>query len=79
MTDTEKRWTEIAKAQVLGRRIVAVRYMTEAEAKEYDWYNRPVVLVLDDGNKLIPSADDEGNNGGAIFTDKEPGVLPVMR
>jgi hypothetical protein len=78
-TTTEKRWTDIASAQLLGRRIAYVRYMTDAEAKALGWYSRPVVLQLDDGNLIFPSQDDEGNGAGALFTndDKQP-VLPVL-
>jgi len=44
------------------------------------WYHSPVVIVLDNGNAIFPSADDEGNNAGALFTndDLNP-VLPVLR
>jgi hypothetical protein len=54
--------------------------MTKEEMEGLGWYNRPVVMVLDDGNIIYPSADDEGNNGGALFTtnDANP-CLPVLR
>jgi len=73
-------WENIAIKQLVGRKIVNVRYMNDAEAEEYGWYNRPVINILDEGNIIFPSADDEGNDGGAIFTndDKQP-VLPVLR
>lgn len=78
--DPEQRWTKIANDQLLGRKIVRVRYMTPAECQEIGWYLRPIVLELDDGNIVWASADDEGNNGGAIFTMNEAQpVLPVMR
>lgn len=79
MTDIENRWTTEARRQLLGRRIVQVRYMTEAEAGGLDWGSRPVVLQLDDGALIWAAADDEGNDGGAIFTTNniQP-VLPVL-
>ncbi len=78
--DYDKIWTDIAKKQLLGRKITGVRYLSQEEADEMGWYHRPVVLQLDDGNIVYPSSDDEGNNGGVLFTnDVKNGVLPVMR
>ena len=43
------------------------------------WYSRPVAFLLDNGVWIFPSADDEGNNGGALFTtDRNNSVLPVI-
>jgi hypothetical protein len=62
-----------------GRKIVDARYMTQKEADQMGWYSRPLVLILDDGNLLYPSADDEGNDGGALFTnDKDNNGFPVL-
>lgn len=78
--DYDKIWTDIASKQFLGKKIVAVRYMSQEEADEMGWDSRPVVLQLDDGNILFPSRDDEGNDAGALFTnDKDNDVLPVLR
>jgi len=78
-TETEKRWTDIAKKMLVGRKITAVRYLTTAEAKRNGWFKRPLVLQLDDGNLIYPTMDDEGNDGGAIFTndDIDP-TLPTI-
>ena len=75
----EKQWTGIAGKQLVGKRIVGVRYMTQAEADSIMWHSRPLVVALDDGSWFMPSADDEGNDGGALFTsDREESVLPVL-
>jgi len=75
----EAYWTEIASKQLLGRKIVAVRYMTPKEAHGSGWGARCVVLQLDDGNLVFPSMDDEGNGAGTLFTnDKDHSVLPVL-
>ena len=75
----EKKWTDIAKKQLLGRKIVTVRYLTEKEASEMGWDMRGIVLELDDGNLIFPSQDDEGNGAGALFTnDKVNGTIPVI-
>lgn len=79
-TELEKRWVKVAEKQLLGRKIVKVRYMSKEEADDIGFYSRPVVFQLDDGNLIYPSADDEGNDGGALFTNnKEEPTLPVLR
>lgn len=78
--DYDKIWTDKAVKQFVGRKIVAARYLSQEEADEMGWYSRPVVLQLDDGNIFYPSSDDEGNDGGALFTnDEKDGVMPVLR
>jgi len=56
---------------VVGRKIVAVRAMTDDEWENEGWdkdrFNPGCVLVLDDGTCLYPSRDTEGNGPGAIF------------
>jgi len=80
MSDIEKRWTEIAKKQFLNKRIVSVRYLSLEEANEFGWMQRPIVLQLEDGNIIFPSRDDEGNDGGSLFTNnKNESVIPVIR
>lgn len=75
----EAYWTTLAANQLLGKKIVRVRYLSEAEANEMGWSSRPVVLQLDDGNIIYAAADDEGNDGGALFTNNEKvSILPVL-
>tara|TARA_R100001443_G_scaffold12387_5_gene22016 strand:+ start:8372 stop:8623 length:252 start_codon:yes stop_codon:yes gene_type:complete len=79
MNKVTKKWTEVAADQLLGKQIVKVEYMTSEECGELGWYSRPVMFQLDDGNWIYPSQDDEGNNGGALFTNhKKDWVLPVL-
>lgn len=66
---TLNRWESAAKAQFIGRKIVAVRYMSQEEIESLGWDNRALVLQLDDGNLIFPSRDDEGNDAGALFTN----------
>jgi len=76
-----KDWEEIAKNILLGKRIVMVRYMTEAEIKETGFYNVGLVFELDDGTIFWPTSDNEGNNSGAIHYAKESDnnyVLPNL-
>lgn len=80
LLDNETRWTRIAHDQLVGRRIKAVRYMTETERKNMGWAHRPVVIELDNGHLVWPAADDEGNDAGVLNTTSEyQPVLPVMR
>ena len=71
------------KKSLRGRTIKDVRYMTAAEAQSFDWFCRPIVLVLDNGDQLVPQRDDEGNDGGALYISRpKPGqdeVVGVMR
>lgn len=81
MTEAEltKRWENVASKMLLNRKIVGVRYMTAAEADDHGWYNRCVVIRLDNGVLIYPSADDEGNAAGAMFTtDPDEQTLPVL-
>ncbi len=81
MTDfeVEEKWTLDAQALLVGKKVVDVRYMSTEEAEECMWYCRPIVIVFDDGTYLIPMADDEGNNGGSLFTScMTMPVIPVI-
>ena len=80
MKDSDAHWLKEAKKQLLNRKIVGVEYMTVDEMNSLGWYSRPVLMILDDGNIIYPSSDDEGNNGGALFTNNEAiPVIPVLR
>jgi len=65
----------IIQAEVwpLGQRIVGIRSLTQAEAKKQGWdegtwqWNDGIAIQLEDGTVLIPSADWEGNQSGALF------------
>lgn len=83
---TVNHWTSEARGLLQGRTITDVRYMTEEEARQWAWYERPLVLILDNGTELFPSRDDEGNGGGALFgqsgdsdADNAGFGFPVMR
>ena len=81
---TEDRWTKSAKNVLLGKKIVKVQYMTETEAEDMGWGNRPIAFKLDDGTWVIAQMDDEGNDGGVLFYSHEDDdkyndwVMPVL-
>ncbi len=80
MANFEKNWTDKAKKLLVGRKIVDVQFMTPKSAAQMGWHHRPIILVLDDGNFIYPSSDDEGNDGGSLFTNDESlDTIPSLR
>ena len=78
-----KHWTD--KFQFLiGSKIIKVDYMSDKDADELGWDDRPIQIHLDNGAILSPQCDDEGNNGGALFTGiqykgEHTQLAPVLR
>jgi len=75
-------WNIKANNLLLGRKIVKVEYMSKAECNDMYWDDAPVCIQLDSGVWIYPSQDDEGNNGGALFTSAKgnyESCLPTMR
>jgi hypothetical protein len=73
-----------------GVKIKKIRKMTKGEAKKEGWNIHPetqtypfVVIEMENGIKLFPSADEEGNWVGAIFGETRKGkkfvLLPHQR
>lgn len=60
-------WEKYGKQHLLGKRITKVRYLTSEEAEMLGWRCTSIVLQLEDGTMIFPSADDEGNDAGALF------------
>lgn len=73
-------WAERVALELVGRKIVSVSYMTDAEVEACGFDSSPVVLHLDNGESLYPMADDEGNDAGAMGTTISGLVtIPVIR
>ena len=71
--------TKILNSHLLGKRITEVRWLTKEEAEECGWTYQPIQITLSNGIILVPMADDEGNDGGALFTGwKEESLAPVL-
>ena len=70
-------WDKKAK-NLVGRKIVGARYLTDEECKEMGWYNKPIAILLDDESWIFPSMDDEGNDGGALFSTNDKYEFPVI-
>ena len=57
---------------IIGQKIKEFRPMTNAEIKAEGWHSRTAtVIVLENGTKIYPSSDEEGNDSGVLF-----GVTP---
>lgn len=74
-------WTKFAIANLQGKKIVKVRYMSDEETNTLGWGHKTLVLQLDDGSIIFPSQDDEGNGPGALHGQDAKGnplVYPVI-
>ena len=81
--NVRQHWTKRAKDNLVGCKIIGVEYMPEKEVEDMMWYNSPLCILLENpkGEKfwIYPSRDDEGNDGGALFTTiKDYPVAPVI-
>jgi len=66
--EIKNHWTKEAAKILKGRKIVDVRYLHEEEMEGLMWDKNPICFTLDNGSICYVSSDDEGNNGGALFT-----------
>jgi hypothetical protein len=77
--ETIKKWEKDIRPVLKGKTIANVRYMTEKEMEGLGWYSKALVIIFTDGTYMFPSADDEGNNAGALFTNiKGLETIPVI-
>ena len=74
--EREEYWTNFAKEKLVGRTIKSVQYMTKGNAEENYWHSRPLLLILDNDEILVPMSDDEGNNGGVLTMGEA--TFPVL-
>ena len=51
---TEEKWIEAIRKSLVGKKVTGITYLTESQAEENLWYNRPVVIIFDDGSYIIP-------------------------
>ena len=62
-------WEKKIKKHLLNQKIVNIKYMSEKESDRQGWSTRPIEITLSNGESLVPTQDDEGNNGGSIATN----------
>jgi hypothetical protein len=61
------------EVELVGQRIKNIRNSTNAERVKEGWDQNFQVIVLENGNKLYPSQDYEGNGSGALFGKTKSG------
>ena len=78
-TERLQKWNNKVSDFLVGKTIESVRYLTDQEMNDFMWYKKPVIIKFTDGSFIIPQRDDEGNDGGALFTsDDNLDVIPVI-
>ena len=62
---------DILNEAMVGQKITDVRWLTKEQTEDVaeHWYNQPIQITLENGVKLIPMSDDEGNGAGAMSTN----------
>ena len=74
-----KRWEDRCSAVFVGKTIKYVRYQYTCEIKNLGWSKKSLVIFFTDGSYIFPASDDEGNNGGSLFTSFEgTGGIPTL-
>ena len=81
MKNKNKYWQDLVNKHLVGKYITKVQWLSPSESnKLMGWDYQPCELHLNDGTIITPSADDEGNNAGALFTNiQELPCCPVFR
>ena len=74
-------WQDLVNKHLVGKYITKVEWLNPKDTKKLlGWDFQPCELHLNDGTIITPSADDEGNNAGALFTNiQELPCCPVFR
>ena len=77
--ESKKHWELYVTKALVGKKIVAARYLNDDEVESLGWYKSTIVLLLDDGTYVYPSRDDEGNGAGSLHTSyADLPVIPVI-
>lgn len=71
-SNTEKKFNDL----FAGKKIIGARFLSDSEAIEQGWLNKPFAIILEDGTFIIPMKDDEGNDAGSLLTTNAE--LPVI-
>ena len=81
MINKHKYWQDLVNKHLVGKYITKVQWLNPKDSKKLlGWDYQPCELHLNDGTIITPSADDEGNNAGALFTNiQELPCCPVFR
>ena len=78
-TELINQWNMKCNKHLIGKTIKNVRYMTDEELQEHYWDKRPLIIFFTDGTYMYSSMDDEGNDGGSLFTSiDELQIIPTI-
>lgn len=80
MTEIETKWTKVASAALVGRKITRVEYLSKENCGHMDWYESGLVLFLDNGAQVLVQCDDEGNGPGSLVVQTKTTdlILPTI-
>ena len=81
MINKHKYWQDLVNKHLVGKYITKVQWLNPKDSKKLlGWDYQPCEIHLNDGTIITPSADDEGNNAGSLFTNiQELPCCPVFR
>ena len=73
-------WGNLASNFLVGKTIRRVRYLDDREREDIAWAKSTIVIEFTDGHWIVPMTDDEGNDGGAMWTSSqsELNVIPTI-
>lgn len=63
-----------------GKTILRVEYQTPEERQKLGWSKRAPTIVFTDGSRLLPVADEELNEAGAMIltSEEERQIIPSI-
>jgi hypothetical protein len=69
-----KKYIQKEYGSIVGAKIIGVRPLSASELDAMGWYDGAYdvafVILLDNGQALIPSMDPEGNGAGHVFLER---------
>lgn len=65
--NVETKFGQEATRHLVGKRIRGVRWMTDEEVAATGFFQRPLIIELEDDTYLFASRDEEGNDAGCLF------------
>lgn len=73
-------WGNKSSNFLVGKKVRRVRYLTDEERDDLGWFRSPLVIEFEDGHWLVPMSDDEGNDGGTLWTSSgtELSIIPTI-
>jgi len=74
-----KEWEDLATTEFAGKVVDRITWITKKDVEDLCWFSKAPVILFTDGSYIFASADDEGNDAGALFTSsKKIATIPVI-